>query len=63
MKIRIPGRGPITIYSNSAVFISVPGEDSIELYKPENPHPKNDLLMETGDWLLMESGDSFLMEA
>jgi hypothetical protein len=62
--IRIPGGGPVTIISDSAIFLTIPGDGPITVEHADSGGPSGSgLLMETGDYLLLETGDYILLEA
>ena len=65
--IRVPGKGHVQIYSDTEMFISIPGDGPVDVDEvvvaAGAGSAGNDLLMEAGTYLLMETGDYLLMEA
>jgi hypothetical protein len=37
MKIKIPGHGPVTVYSDANTYIEIPGDGPIEIVTPGGP--------------------------
>jgi|WetSurMetagenome_2_1015567.scaffolds.fasta_scaffold205517_1 hypothetical protein len=65
MIIKIPGKGPLTIYSDSEIVLNIPGDNPVEVIAAPvaGGVDVDNLLLEIGDALLLESGDQILLEA
>ena len=67
MKIKIPGHGPVTIYSDTGQSISVPGDGPVEVSEvaaavPAGGYVGTAMQFENGDVMLYENGDVMIYE-
>lgn len=63
MKIRIPGHGPVTIYSDTNTFVDIPSDESVEVVEaPGGVGGTSYVLREDGSYLLREDGFKILRE-
>jgi hypothetical protein len=63
MIIRIPSKKPITVFPSAGVFISIPGNEAVDIFEPvSSGYTGTAMQYENGDVMLFENGTVMIYE-